>query len=79
MSELRWRRVQVIDEGWQLELADPSFKAKDDDEIDGWRPLACLWKWARSSESRTPWRAVVEEMGIRFHNGAGHCIVHTIK
>jgi len=54
---LRWRRVQVIDECWQLEMADPSFKAKDDDEIDGYRPIAHIWQWEWSSKTNKPWRA----------------------
>jgi hypothetical protein len=59
---LRWRQVQVVDEGWQLERVDPTFKAassKEEYGVDGWRPLACVWMWEWSSKTDKPWRGEV--------------------
>lgn len=58
--DLRWRCVQIIDEGWQLEMADPSFKARDNDEVDGFRPVACVWMWEWPSKTDKPWRASLD-------------------
>jgi hypothetical protein len=62
---LSWRKVQEVDEGWQLELEDPTFKARAtdpgcQDEIDGQRPLAAVWKWSRPAEESKFWRARLE-------------------
>jgi len=60
--QLYWRKIQQVDEGWQLELDDPMFKASTidpecHDEIDGRRPLAHLWVWSYTDK---PWRACIE-------------------
>lgn len=57
---LRWRQVPELDESWQLVRTDPTFKAAKECELDGFRPVACLWRWAWGSESSRPWRACLE-------------------
>ena len=65
---LFWRQVSRIDSGWQLELADPTFKADPDDhgQMDGRKPLAYLWAWEYPSKSETPWRTCLE--GVKDSN-----------
>jgi len=65
---LRWRQVQILDEGWQLECTDPPYKARDEKDsgyhaLDGFRPVAFLWRAYNKSESATPWRASLGERG----------------
>ncbi len=62
-KETRWRKVQVIDEGWALEMKDSTYKAADQHASfeapneDGWRPVGCVW-FAKGSEEK-PWRGDV--------------------
>jgi hypothetical protein len=61
---LRWRKVQVIDESWYLEVEEPTYvcvKYEDgsEDEVDGWRPVACVWN-ARKLTDPKPWTGALE-------------------
>jgi len=67
MTKMRWRRVQLLDESWQLEVRDPTFKAADNAAeypTDGWRPLACVWNWENRLETDRPWRAQILSQGV---------------
>jgi hypothetical protein len=51
--ERRWRRIENSDECWQYEERDPSFIAKkfpdhSEVDVDGWRPIASVWKYCYS-------------------------------
>lgn len=44
----RWRQVQIVDEAWQLEVADPEYlpariPQEMGDNHPGWRPVATVW------------------------------------
>jgi len=60
MSTATWRKTQVIDETWQLEVPDPTYKAREPEyhsDINGLRPLAYVWAWSYTDPK--PWRGHV--------------------
>jgi len=62
MSTPTWRKTQDIDETWQLEVPDPTYKSREPEhssDIDGLRPLAYVWEWADPTQEDQPWRGHV--------------------
>lgn len=62
MSEQRWRQItDSLDECWQYEVQDPSFRPKitmkqGGTDIRGWRPLAFIWD---IGEKPNNWRVLL--------------------